>query len=62
MYKEDKSDTSAELKSDVSDAMSTLKGTMGSSECSSQEEVDSSRGKLPVLGKASKFIMLLGPQ
>ena len=60
MYEDDKSDTSAELDSNVSDAMSTMKSTMGSTECSSQEEVDSSRGTLPVLGKASKIYYAVG--
>ena len=60
MYEDDKSDTSAELDSDVSDAMSTIKSTMGSSECSSQEEVDSLRGMLPILRKASKIYFAVG--
>ena len=55
MYKDDKSDTSAELESDVSDVMSSVKSTMGNSESSSQDEDDSSRGMSRVLGKASKF-------
>ena len=60
MYEDDKSDTSAELESDVSDVMSSVKSTMGNSESSSQDEDDSSRGMSRVLGKASKIFLLLG--
>ena len=60
MYEDDKSDTSAELESDVSDAMSTTKSTKGISECNSQEEDDSSIGMSPVLGKASKIYFAVG--
>ena len=60
MYEDDKSDTSAELESDVSDVMSSIKSTMGNSESSSQDEDDSSRGTSPVLGKASKIFFAVG--
>ena len=60
MYEDDKSDTSAEMESNVSDAMSTIKSTKGTSECSSQEEDDSSIGSSPVLGKASKIYFAVG--
>ena len=60
MYKDDKSDTSAELESDVSGGMSTVKSTMGKSESSSQEEDDSSRGMSCVLGKASRIYFAAG--
>ena len=43
MYEDDKSDTSAELESDVSDGMSMVKSTKGNSESSSQDENDSSQ-------------------
>ena len=59
MYEDDKSNTSAELESDVSDGMSTIKSTKGTSECSSQED-DSSIGSSPVLGKASKIYFAVG--
>ena len=59
MYEDDKSDTSAELESDVSDGMLTIKSTKGTSECSSQED-DSSIGSSPVLGKASKIYFAVG--
>ena len=59
MYEDDKSDTNAELESDVSDGMSTIKSTKGTSECSSQED-DSSIGSSPVLGKASKIYFAVG--
>ena len=38
VYEDDKSDTSAELESNVSDGMSTINSTKGTSECSSQED------------------------
>ena len=60
MYEDDKNDTSAKLESDVSDGMSTIKSTMGRSESSSQEEDDSSRGTLHVLGKASRIYFAVG--
>ena len=60
MYEDDKSNTSAELESNVSDAISTIKSTKGTSECSSQEEDDSSRGMSPVLRKASKIYFAVG--
>ena len=60
MYEDDKSDTSAGLESDASDAMSTRKSTMTSSDSSSQQEVDISRGQSPVLGKASKIYYVVG--
>ena len=59
MYEDDKSNTSAELESDVSDGMLTIKSTKGTSECSSQED-DSSIGSSPVLGKASKIYFAVG--
>ena len=59
MYEDDKSDTSAELESDVSDGTSAIKSTKGTSECSSQED-DSSIGSSPVLGKASKIYFAVG--
>ena len=60
MYEDDKSDTSAGLEYDASDAMSTRKSTMASSDSSSQQEVDISRGQSPVLGKASKIYYVVG--
>ena len=60
MYKDEKSDTSAELDSDVSDGMLTIKSTVGQSECSTHAEVDSSRGTSPVLGKTSKIYFAVG--
>ena len=60
MFEDDKSDTSAELESDGSDVMSTRKSTIGSSDSSSEKEVNSSRGKSPVVGKASKIYYVIG--
>ena len=59
MHEDDKSDTSVELESDVSDGMLTIKSTKGKSEYSSQED-DSSIGSSPVLGKASKIYFAVG--
>ena len=60
MFKDDKSDTSVELESDGSDVMSTRKSTIGSSDSSLEKEVDSSRGKSPEVGKASKIYYVIG--
>ena len=69
MYEDDKSDTIAELESDVSDGMSTVKTTMGNSQSSShdvndssQDEDDSLRRRSCVLGKASKNFFAVGTQ
>ena len=60
MYKDEKSDMSAELESDVSDGMSTIKSSVVDSQCSSQDEDGSSRGMSPVLGKASRIYFAVG--
>ena len=55
MYEDDKSNTSGELTSDVTESLST-----NNSECSSQDEGGSSRGLSPVVRKASKIYYVVG--
>ena len=60
MFKDDKSNTSAELESNGSDAKSPRKSTIGSSDSSLEKDVDTSRGKLPEVGKSSKIYYVIG--